>query len=637
MEDNKHKSTNGQNSQFGDDTIVFRRQPSVKSTPATDMQNTAKLQGGAVIRPLKSQSSVPPTESVHNVSEQKKLTPMQEAQRRQQLLREQQATNKPMPQSTTKPTVPNAPKSTVSSSQNRQQNVPAQPQNNISRPSDRPPMVTQTHVRAEQKNVSPTSIRPLQPSQPRQSAQNLQQNRIASPATPQNASIQNVGQRTGQPIQQQNMPAQRPSVNNVGSPRNVSGNAVGTGKHTASSNRNIPSQNMPAVAPQTSKRTEDDDFEIDEVTWSRKSSKHFQKDSSAVDSATSAIMSLVKAMVYIVVIIAVAVGLSVFIINTGNDIFKFVVNEKMVTVTIPEDATIEDVSDALYDAGAIKYKWAFNFWSNLKDENAEFIPGTYEVSTSLNYDYLRASFKESKSRAEVRITIPEGYTVDDIIDLFVKNGIGTREGFVDAIQNYDFEYRFLEGLEVSPDRIYRLEGYLFPDTYNFYQDSSEVTVIKKLLDNFNRKFVDEYYNRCIDLKMTVDEAIILASMVEKETRYADELGYVSSVFHNRLKYSASFPFLNSDATIMYAMQHDLGGRPDSMAGEDTEYVTPYNTYTNKGLPPGPIANPGLNSIKYALYPNQSNYFYFVSDSSGRMLFATTEPEHIKNINIARGN
>ncbi len=393
------------------------------------------------------------------------------------------------------------------------------------------------------------------------------------------------------------------------------------------------------IRPQTEKRTENDDFEIDEITYTR-NTRRVRRDEGVADSATSAVISLVKAVVYIVAIIAVSVGLAVFIIGVGNDVFKFTSDEKIVTVNIPEYATIDDITDALYDAGAIKYKWAFKMWSNLKTKGKtlEFAAGTYELSTSLNYDYLRMAFrKNTGAHVEVRITIPEGYTVDEIIDLFVSKGIGTREGFVDAIQNYAFDYPFLKGLAVSPDRIYRLEGYLFPDTYNFYQDSSEVTVLKKLLDNFNNKFVEAYYARCDQLGITVDEAIILASMVEKETRYADELGFVSSVFHNRLKYSATYPYLNSDATIMYAMQHDLGGRPDSMQGEDTDYETPYNTYTNKGLPPGPIANPGLNSIKYALYPNESDYFYFVSDSSGRMLFAKTDKEHLANISIARGN
>ncbi len=499
---------------------------------------------------------------------------------------------------------------------------------------------------------SPVQQKPMQPQNSNANAQRITplQNRKSTPSAadearktgasafvpaPQNH-VQNHANAGASRERDTIAPKITPIKNPANSPRPVQNR--GQVKPISAQNGLTP---MPAnsLRQQTPKRTENDDFEIDEITYTR-NTRRVRHDEGVADSATSAVMSLVKALVYIVAIIAVSVGLAVFIIGVGNDVFKFTSDEKIVTVTIPEYATIDDITDALYDAGAIKYKWAFKMWSNLKTKGKtlEFAAGTYDLSTSLNYDYLRMAFrKNTGAHVEVRITIPEGYTVDEIIDLFVSKGIGTREGFVDAIQNYAFDYPFLNGLTVSPDRIYRLEGYLFPDTYNFYQDSSEVVVLKKLLDNFNNKFVEAYYARCDQLGITVDEAIILASMVEKETRYADELGYVSSVFHNRLKYSATFPYLNSDATIMYAMQHDLGGRPDSMTGEDTEYKTPYNTYQNKGFPPGPIANPGLNSIKYALYPNDTKYFYFVSDSNGRMLFAQTEPEHLANINKVRGN
>lgn len=546
MEENKDKQTGDNN--FDDELLVFRREPSRPSTPPKrpvppqNMQHTAEMKGGAVVRPLKKATGTgtPRTGAVQP-----------QAQQRPASQRPTQSGNIGAQRSPVQ-TPANAPRTTggVQRSVNGAQNQPR---------------ITQT------------------------------------------PSAQSQNQQTRLGIQ----------TSQVRKPNNVSTHSI---------------------PPQTRRRSENDDFEIDEVMTNTRQTRAVTPDSAFTDSATSAIMSLVKAVVYIVAIIIVSVGVSLFVINTANDVFKFVVDEKIVSVEIPEYATIDDVADALHDAGAIKYKWAFKLWSELKDSGAAFIPGTYEVSTSLNYDYLRASFKKNTgSYTEVRITIPEGYTVDEIIDLFVGNGIGTREGFVDAIQNYDFDYPFLEGLEVSEDRIYRLEGYLFPDTYYFYKESSEATILAKMLDNFNNKFVDEYYARCDQLGLTVDEAIILASMIEKETRYADELGYVSSVFHNRLNNPGSYPYLNSDATIMYAMQHDLGGRPDSMTGDDTKYDTPYNTYTYKGLPPGPIANPGLNSIKYALYPNNTNYYYFVSDSSGRTLFATTEREHLANINTVRGN
>jgi len=399
---------------------------------------------------------------------------------------------------------------------------------------------------------------------------------------------------------------------------------------------------------QTQSQLRHGDYEIDSsTTWKRPSRKKFsqKEDSYLRDSASSAIMSAVKAVIYIIFIIGVSIPLSIFVIRTANDIFAFQKEEKTVSITIPEYATIEDVGDLLGEAGVIEYPWAFKLWSNLKEKSSiekgyypEFIAGTYEISTTLNYDYLRAAFKKKTARSTTKITIPEGYTVDEIIDLFVNAGISSREEFVDAVNNYDYDFRFVKELTAngwSSERFYRLEGYLFPDTYEFYTDSTAAQCIYKLLDNFNNKFINEYYDRCTDLGITVDQAITLASMVEKEARYADELGNVSSVFHNRLKHSSQFPYLNSDATIMYAIQINTGTRQETLTGSDTDYDSAYNTYTHRGLPPSAIANPGLNAIKYALYPNDTKYYYFVSNSYGRMLFAETEAEHLQNIIKAR--
>ncbi len=565
MEDNKNKRTSGndilreaameaqrvQKDVSPDETIVFRRDTVSRHTsgslssgnPRPDLENTAQIRGGAVIRPLKKQGSQARSQSVQNSS-------------------------------------------------------PAAP--------GRKPT-------ANGRSQATTSL---------YSGTNIKQ--TAKPAGSDSAARVQTTPRTSSP--NKGIQTSRTQATPSGNKRS---------DYVLPMTRQKP-QTAVSQKPVSHGRTENDDYLIDEATY-RKPTKQKRSDSTLTDSASSAIMSLVKAVIYIVVIIAVSVVLSVFVINTANDIFKFVVEDKIVTVEIPEYATISDVADALYHSKAIKSKWAFKLWSNIKDPNAEFVAGSYDVSTTLNYDYLRATFKKSTRLVEVRVTIPEGYTVDEIIDLFVEKGIGTREAFEDVINNYEFDYPFLRELEVSPNRIWRLEGYLFPDTYNFYLDSSdedsksEITAIAKLLNNFDRKFVSEYYARAEQLGFTVDEAITLASIIEKETRYADELGGVSSVFHNRLKYSAQFPYLNSDATIMYAIAHDTGSRLETMTGKDTAYETPYNTYKYKGLPPGPIANPGLNAIKYALYPSTTNYFYFVTDNSGHTLFATTDSEHQRNI------
>ncbi len=647
-----------------DETIEFKRDALRTYTTAADadMQNTAQIRGGAVVRPLKQsapqggmpQGNMPQGSAPSNSG--KRLSPIQAAAERQR-----QNPPKPAPKPQPQPQAPAQPKPQATAQPKPQ--VPAQPKPQApAQPKPQVPRQPQTsavaHIGAN------TPIQRVTPDKMRaNSGTDVKKTAPQTAVSPKPANIQTKPQTSG--VTANRTASVQRQLRGQSAKQAASGILYGdSGRNSASySGETVKQRALTSqIAPKTRGRTENDDFEIDEAaTRGAGRRRKYNSDSGFADSATSAIMSLVKAVVYIVVVIAVSVGISVFVINTANDVFKFVVDDKMVTVNIPEYASIDDVANALYDAGAIKHKWAFKLWSELKDSGAEFVEGTYDISTTLNYDYLRASFKRSTKRVELRVTIPEGYTIDEMIDHLIDSGIGNvgesekkrqimKDAFIDVINNYEFNYRFLENLTVTENRIYRLEGYLFPDTYNFYaeygsaEDSDEVAarktavaVLMKMLDNFDSKFVDEYYARCIDLKMTVDQAITLASMVEKETRYADELGYVSSVFHNRLKYSATFPYLNSDATIMYAIAHDTGSRLDSMSSQDTSYETPYNTYTHRGLPPGPIANPGLNAIKYALYPNDTNYFYFVSDSAGRTLFAATEPEHLANINTVRGN
>ena len=585
------------------DDIIIQRQPAVRqrTTPAEQQKKSenTQIQGGAVIRPLKPQQP-----------------------------------NRPIQQTVIQP-------------QNRSQ-TQSQPQRPVQQ---RQPQINQTQSRApvqqSQRQAQTQTPRPVNQTQsrPAQTMQNGSQQRPVNvngiqsqsqrPVQSQQRPVQNQQpQRPAQSSQTQRQSQQ--SVRPVPTSNGGAGNQPPSGsntRRTANQPDNLPVRRQPA--PVRSEPEVNND-------WDRVE-REAERREYARDTASSTIMSAVKAVIYIVFVIAISVPLSIFVINTANDVFAFVKEEKIVEVTIPEYTTIEDLADILGEAGVIKYPWAFKLWSNVKEKKnieagyyPEFVAGTYEVNTNQNYDYLRATFKKSTKRETVDIMIPEGYTVDEIIDLLVANGISTREELVDVINNYPFEYRFIDELTVSSDRTYRLEGYLFPDTYQFYKNSSAATAIDKFLQNFNKKFAEEYYDRCSDLGLTVDEAITLASMIEKEARYASDLGNVSSVFHNRLKYKATFPYLNSDATVAYAIQHDSGSRPDNLTGDDMDYDSPYNTYTHKGLPPGPISNPGLNSIRYALYPDDSDYFYFVSDSSGHMLFAKTQDEHLKNINIARG-
>ena len=376
-----------------------------------------------------------------------------------------------------------------------------------------------------------------------------------------------------------------------------------------------------------------------------------KKKKKQMSEGAATLLSVVKAITYIVFVIVLAGFLSYFVIRVANDMFAFVKSDEQVTVTIPEYATINEVSEVLAEAEVIEYPEVFKLYAKLNKDNGKFKAGDYEINGMMNYDELLMAFKEKFVRQRVRLTIPEGYTVDEIIDLFVENGVGlverekdvwvtaTREDYIAAVNNlelYAEYFDFVRALigNTSSDRTYQLEGYLFPDTYEFYTDSKPSQIVYKLLNRFNNVFKEEFYTRSQELGYTVDEIVILASMVEKEARLYNEFEQVSSVFHNRLRDPANFPYLESDATIMYAIHFDTGTRKEDMTAEDTDYVSPYNTYTNRGLPPGPIANPSYQAITCALYPEETDYYYFVSRKNGETVFSKTYPEHLAAVAAA---
>ena len=348
----------------------------------------------------------------------------------------------------------------------------------------------------------------------------------------------------------------------------------------------------------------------------------------------SAIYSVTIAVIYITIILLVSVAASFFILSVGNDIFALQKEERTAEIDLGMYPTILDVSNELADKGIIRYPSIFRLYARLKlDKGENFIPGTYTVSSHQNYDSLINTFlAQTGERRIVTILIPEGYTVDDIIDLFLSEGIGTREGFEDAIENGEYDYEFirrLDALPKNPNRRYRLEGYLFPDTYYFYSDWEETQIINKLLDNFDSKLTKEFYNFLDQSKLSLDDYLKIASIIQKEAYFPSDMELVSSVIHNRLNNASEFPRLECDSTILYAIrQHKV-----DITQKDLEVNDPYNTYVYDGLMPGPICNPGWSAIYTSFNPADTNYYYFVSRMSGEMLYATTLSEH--NANVAK--
>lgn len=392
-------------------------------------------------------------------------------------------------------------------------------------------------------------------------------------------------------------------------------------------------------------KEEDELIPIPAYVKNRKKRKRRERRSSAAENVGVFFSSIFKAVMYIVFVLAAAAYMSYFIINVANDIFAFVKSDREINFEITELMTAEDVVEGLANEGVIKYKGIFKIYAKYKNHNKPFLSGEYVISPNMNYDELLTKLTSVPYvREVVRITIPEGYTTDQIINLFLKNGIGEREKFVDVINNYPFKHDFvavLNTIPLSEDRTYRLDGYLFPNTYDFYVDEDEVHVINKLLNSFESNFVDVYYKRCQNLGMNMDEIITLASMVQAEAKYAIDLEYISSVFHNRLN-SSSFKYLESDATVVYCLDE----RKEDLTQSDLNIKSPYNTYVSEGLPPGAICNPGIDSIEAALYPDDPldkegeaySAFFFVSNKFGRTYYAATNKQHEKNkIQVAEDN
>lgn len=285
----------------------------------------------------------------------------------------------------------------------------------------------------------------------------------------------------------------------------------------------------------------------------------------------------------------------------ATDVLGLSDDSSAVEVTIPEDFDMNTVAQILRDNGLIKYKSLFKLYSGFSSADEKIDAGTYELQMDYDYRALVNGMTASGGiKVEVDVTIPEGYTMSQIFKLLDTNGICTVDVLWETAATYEFEYDFLDSATLGEEK--RLEGYLFPDTYTFYVGDSPNRVINKMLGNFNNKLTEEYITRAEELGYTIGEIITIASMIEKEAAGDSERATIASVIYNRLD-SSSFPYLQIDATIIYAI-----------ADTDEEFSTsvdsPYNTYQHEGLPIGPIANPGIASIKAALYPESTSYYFY---------------------------
>ena len=343
-------------------------------------------------------------------------------------------------------------------------------------------------------------------------------------------------------------------------------------------------------------------------------------------------MKKIFSLKFIIIITAISVVLSALTLFLLNDAFAVTADNTTVTVQIPANAKKSDVSNVLKEQGLIKSRVWFHIYTALRGKKIAPKQDIYYIPKNSGFDGICRilNYGSEISRTEIKVTIPEGSSVEGIMEIICdRHSICSRAEFTDALQNGDFsKYSFVKELDDTKDkRKYRLEGYLYPDTYCFYSDSSAYAVIDKMLSNFDSKLDKKYLDACKKQGMTLDEAVTLGSIIIREGRYVSDYGKISSVFHNRLKSSAFGYRLQSDATTVYVLERE-------MQSEDKEIDSPYNTYKYGGLPPSPICSPDLNAISYALYPVKTSYYYFVTKKDGTVLYARDYNTHLNNIKKA---
>ena len=270
-------------------------------------------------------------------------------------------------------------------------------------------------------------------------------------------------------------------------------------------------------------------------------------------------------------------------------------------------ADMSYVADQLKNNGIIKYKWLFKLFGSVYNADEKIDPGTYELKAIYDYKALvKKMTSGSAAMVTKKITFPESYTMRQIFKKLDAEGVCDYDELMDAAANSTFNYSFLEGTEKGDAN--RLEGFLFPDTYEFYEGMPAATAINKLLEVFHYKMTAEMLEWQEESGYTMREIVTIASMIEKEAANDTEQYTIASVIYNRLK--KDWP-LQIDSTTLYEYPDHEGAPTAEMLAKDS----PYNTRISKGLPPSPICSPGITSIRAALQPSSTNYMYYALNTA----------------------
>ncbi|MBO6162299.1 MAG: endolytic transglycosylase MltG [Eubacterium sp.] len=305
---------------------------------------------------------------------------------------------------------------------------------------------------------------------------------------------------------------------------------------------------------------------------------------------------------------------------------------KEVTVVIPADASVKEIAAILHKLGLIQYEGAFVERLQNSEFRGKLKHGTYKLNTGMNtLQMMEIMASEEENAIIQRLTIPEGFTIDQIAERCEEKDICSARQFINACQSITrSKFRYLEDVPAGIDVRYRLEGYLFPATYDITENTTAESLVQWMLDTFTVYYNDELRAIAEERGLNSYQVVTMASMIERECAIAEERPVIAGVINNRLKADM---LLQIDSTVLYPITEGMFNKPQVLY-EDLEVDSPYNTYKYGGLPVGPICNPGIACITAVLKPMEHTYYYYhvVDEKSGEHAFYQTLEDHEQSIN-----
>lgn len=370
-----------------------------------------------------------------------------------------------------------------------------------------------------------------------------------------------------------------------------------------------------------------DDYDDYDIPAPRRKKKKKKKNPKRILS-----IKISASIIMLSIIIGISVILSVTIIYLGKEFMGIDKSSKIYILEIEEGSTTDDVTQLLYDNQIIKIPQLFKLFTRIQDKDSEFTAGEHQLRPNMDYSAMITELTTPvyKLREYTTVTFPEGTNVYKASKILEEAGVCDAKSFI-----YFFntgcdmsDFTFADYLpSVNDLQFYAMEGYLFPDTYEFYLDEDPEIVCLKIFKNFDDKFLPEYYDRMQELNMNINDVVTLASMIQAEAGRIEDMATISSVFHNRLNNPDSFPKLQSDPTKKYVEEVI---EPNQKM-PDSNMKLAYDTYESAGLPPGAICNPGADAIHAALYPETTNYYFFYANIDTHITyFAETYEQHLEN-------